>query len=370
MAHSLATATTTDEQTTPTGIEPTVLASWTSTLVRTLDERGADGRALALRAGIEPAALDVPGGRLPLSSSSRLWQLAVEVTGDPCIGLDVARNVRPSTFHGLSVGVLSSESFRDALARMVRFGAVVCSPSGRSTLLEVDGRLVYETAWPPAAAVPSHESMEAILACVVRAGRFLMGHDLSPCAVELLRPQRPADSRFEGFFGCEITYGADRYALVFPREVTDRLLPTRCDDVARTADQTVGAYLERVDTAGELVEEVRQAVAALLGGSEEVSATTIASRLAMSARTLQRRLHDEGTTVREVVAEVRMALATQAIAAGDVPVAVLAARLGFSDAAAFRRAFKRHTGLTPSAYAQRARDAGATRPDVIDLTDR
>ena len=97
----------------------------------------------------------------------------------------------------------------------------------------------------------------------------------------------------------------------------------------------------------------------LLGGGE-VSSAVVASRLAISPRTMQRRLHEEGTTFREVVAEVRLAVAKQAIAAGDAPVHVVADRLGFSDAAAFRRAFKRSTGMTPSEFAESA--IGGPRP--------
>ena len=352
MGQSLVTAAMTDRTgRTPDG--PTVLASWTATLVHTLRSRGVDGDALARQAGIDTSAFGVGGARLPLAATTRLWRLAVEATDDPCIGLDVARHVRPSTFHGLSVGVVSSDRFRDALERMVRFAAVVCSPSGRARLEDTDDGVVYETKWPPGAAMPSEESMEAILACVVRAGRFLMGHDLSPSAVEIARPVRPDLSRFEAFFGCEVTYGAPRYALVFPCSVVDAPLPSRCEEVARTADHLVGAYLERVDPGGEVTDQVRQQVATLLHGAEAVTPTGVAARLAISARTMQRRLRDEGTTFRDVVADVRVALAKQAIAAGDAPVHLLADRLGFSDAAAFRRAFKRATGFTPSEYAER-----------------
>ncbi len=328
-----------------------MLASWTATVVRALAARGVDGEGLAIEAGIDPATFEIDGARLPLAATTRLWHLAVEATGDACIGLDVARHARPGTFHGLSVGVVSSQRFREALERVVRFAAVVCSPSGRAALSEVDGHLVYETRWPPGAVVPSHESMEAILACVVRSGRFLMGRDLSPVSVELLRPERPDRSRFETFFGCEVTYGADRYALAFPRDVTDAALPSGCDVVARSADHVVGAYLERVDPGAEITGQVRHAAAALLGDGE-VTAAAVAARLAISRRTMQRRLHDEGTTFRDVVADVRMALARKAIATGDAPVHQLADRLGFSDVTAFRRAFKRSTGMTPSEYAE------------------
>ena len=331
------------------GREPSVLASWTRTLVRTLDAAGHDGIALACRAGIAPDLFDVEGARLPLSATSALWQLALDVTGDPCIGLRVARHVRPTTFHGLSVGVVSSGRFRDALTRVVRYNTVVCTPTGQPSLTEVGGRLEYAVSWPPGSALPRPESMEAILACIVRAGRFLLGHDLSPCAVELMRPTRPPSSRFEAFFDCEILYGSTRYLLAWPLDAIDRSLPTRCDELATNADRMVTTYLARIAPGAVVTDEVRHAVAELLADGE-VSSSAVASRLAMSARTMQRRLKEEGTSFRDVVTDVRVTLAKRAIEEGTTSVSLLAERLGFSDPAAFRRAFKRVTGQTPGAY--------------------
>ncbi len=123
----------------PTDAEADVLGSWTATVIHALDQCGVDGTALAIEAGIDVEGLDDPDRRVPLTKSTRLWHLAAEATGDPCVGLQVARHVRPGTFHGLSVGVVSSPSFRDALERMVRFGRVVLNPTGHADLTEVDG---------------------------------------------------------------------------------------------------------------------------------------------------------------------------------------------------------------------------------------
>ena len=44
---------------------PTVLASWTATVVRALAARGVDGEGLAIEAGIDPATFEIDGARLP-----------------------------------------------------------------------------------------------------------------------------------------------------------------------------------------------------------------------------------------------------------------------------------------------------------------
>ena len=112
----------------------------------------------------------------------------------------------------------------------------------------------------------------------------------------------------------------------------------------------VSTYLERIAPGAVVTDQVRHVVADLLADGE-VSSSRVAGRLAMSARTMQRRLQDEGTSFREVVTHVRVTLAKRAMDSGTTSVPVLADRLGFSDAGAFRRAFKRVTGLTPGAYA-------------------
>lgn len=47
---------------------------------------------------------------------------------------------------------------------------------------------------------------------------------------------------------------------------------------------------------------------------------------------------------------VRLEAAMQALASGDAPVAAIAQACGFNDQSAFARSFRKHLGLTPSAY--------------------
>ena len=55
-----------------------------------------------------PDALRDPDARVPRAALTRLWQLAVEATGDPCFGLEAPRFVAQTTFHALGYAVLAS----------------------------------------------------------------------------------------------------------------------------------------------------------------------------------------------------------------------------------------------------------------------
>jgi AraC-like DNA-binding protein len=76
---------------------------------------------------------------------------------------------------------------------------------------------------------------------------------------------------------------------------------------------------------------------------------TVARALGVSARSLRRRLAEEGTSFREVVDAALGALAKRLVSDQDGPIEAAAYAMGFSHPSAFHRAFKRWTGATPAA---------------------
>jgi len=87
-------------------------------------------------------------------------------------------------------------------------------------------------------------------------------------------------------------------------------------------------------------------------GSAKPSATSVAESLGISGQTLYRRLRAEGTTFEAVLAAMRHRLAKHWLAEKRMRVKDVAYRLGFSDPAAFSRAFKRWTGVSPETFSR------------------
>ena len=79
-------------------------------------------------------------------------------------------------------------------------------------------------------------------------------------------------------------------------------------------------------------------------------AKTMAQVLSTSARTLARRLQDEGTTFGELLDDARRTRAVRYLDDGSMSIQEIASVLGFSTGSAFHRAFKRWMGLTPREY--------------------
>jgi len=81
---------------------------------------------------------------------------------------------------------------------------------------------------------------------------------------------------------------------------------------------------------------------------EDISLASVSRQLAVSPRTLQRRLKAEGTSLREQIDAVRCRQATRLLAEGKTKLSV-AVRLGYSDDRTLRRAMRRwqDQGLPP-----------------------
>jgi AraC-like DNA-binding protein len=81
----------------------------------------------------------------------------------------------------------------------------------------------------------------------------------------------------------------------------------------------------------------------------ETGMDRIADGLGMSRQTLLRRLKAEGTTVEKILDRLRKRMALGYLEGGKASIDEVAYLVGFSDPAAFSRAFKRWTGMSPKA---------------------
>lgn len=321
-------------------------------IVRALEARGLDGRAIARDAGIAAPVLGDPDARVPLPALTRLWGLAVAATGDPCLGLAVPRFATPTSLHGLGYAVTASATLGEALERLVRFRRLIgdvielrLSRTGERHRLEID------LGSPPRVA---HEATDAVAAGIVgQVRRLLRDRRFAPLAVALRRPAPADPAAFHRTFGVRVAFGRPANVLELRRTDLARSLPSAHAELARHNDALAARYLARLRTTS-MARRVEQALTARLrSGAADKDA--VARDLGLSARSLQRRLADEGTTFRDVLQRTRVALAREYVGEGRLSITEIAFLLGFADASGFARAFRRATGSAPTAWAAGAR---------------
>jgi AraC-like DNA-binding protein len=316
-----------------------------------------DSGKLFERAGLDPAKLGDPDARYPYRGMQRLWQHAVEETGDPSFGLVVARCWHPTSLHALGYSWMASTSLRDAMERMARYVRLVSS-AATVRLVEhdqvVEFRMELESGCEP---LPAYESVDAAMATLVHMCRISYGEDFNPLRVRLRRPA-PADPRpFETLFRAPIAFSAEGNVLDFAKADLESHLLTSNPALAAANDRVIAEYLLRFERSSVATRVRARLIAQLPAG--RVDQESVAAALHMTQRTMQRRLRREGTSYKTLLEDVRRELALEYARQAHLSVNEMTYLLGYSEPGSLSRAFKRWTGCSPSGY--RAQAAGAAK---------
>jgi AraC-like DNA-binding protein len=189
------------------------------------------------------------------------------------------------------------------------------------------------------------DTVEACFALLCRSVRSLTDVDAGPSRVALRRARPDRTGDYEAVFGHRVTFGQPADACVFTSESLRTPLPD-ADTVVRSM---LRPYAERRIAAHRRVPWASAVTDLLRAGSQPGLAAT-ARALAVSPRTLQVRLLQEGTSFAALADDLRRERALTLLSQPDLAVTAIAARLGFSTPSAFTRAFRRWTGVAPSDY--------------------
>jgi len=313
---------------------------------RALSAHAIDSAALFRRAGLDPDRLRDPNARYPQAGMQRLWALATSAAGDECFGLEVAQAWHPTTFHALGYSALASETLREALLRMVRYGRVVTT-GARLELQQNDGEVTVKLL----ASLPNHQivpaSIDAGVASIVILCREGRGGQVVPVRVTLTRAEPRCSSRLRTFFACPVEFGAIENVVVFRATDLDAQLPTANAVLLRVNEQVLTDYLARLERSEVTVQVQAKLIQRLPSGDVEES--SIARALNLSLRSLQRKLEARGVTFRKLLDDTRHQLADQYLKDSTLSVSEIAYLLGFAEVSSFSRAFRRWTGRAPRA---------------------
>ncbi len=128
-------------------------------------------------------------------------------------------------------------------------------------------------------------------------------------------------------------------------EPLPRAYPKYNERLRQSADQVLSGLSRAAGVSGQVIKQLE-----IMLGGQGVTMEAVADALAMTPRTLQRRLQEEGTRFAQLRDQVRHQHACQALREPGCDMQALALELGFSDTANFYHAFKRWQGCAPGQY--------------------
>lgn len=312
-----------------------------------------DPAPLLRRAGLAKPDPEGQPQRVSAAAQGKLLEYAAEALDDSAFGLHLAEQADPRDTGILFYVAAGARDVNEAVTLFARYCRIVNEVTRVKLTRTSEGVAVEFNI----IGVPRHgvrQNVEFGLAVCLKGLREITGRNLRPSRAAFAHSRNSRLREFERFFGCPVEFGR-----ASSEGVSSDLLEFSNDVLAIpliTADPKLvhalrpfcnSAANERSTAMGTLRAAVEGELEKLLPHGK-AQRHRIADKLALSTRTLSRRLASEGTTYEEVVDQLRRSLALQYITEKSISLSQIAWLLGYEGSASFNHAFRRWTGRSPS----------------------
>lgn len=309
-----------------------------------LQESGIRLSAVLNGAGLSPDCFEQPRVLVTTEEFFALWRTIGTLSADPSIGLTLGTESRREYFDPVTLAALSSSSFGEAISQVARYKQLSCPEEICQYTSRDEWSIQFR--WLLASDTEPPVLTDLCFAWLLNIARHGTGTRISPLRIELMRPSAYARA-IEKHFGCSVRFNAQRNALVF--HATDAALPfiTRNAELLAMLAPQLDEELRQHRGQETFPEHVRASIQKKLAGRRP-KMQEIARELHISARTLQRRLQEFGSSFQQVMEEARHQLARHYLSNPELELNEAAYLLGYEDSGSFIRAFRTWEGTPPA----------------------
>ena len=290
--------------------------------------------------------LNDPDARVPVETMIDLWGAATRLTGDENFGLRLSAAVSPYQEVVIGYIVRASANLGEAIPRALRYERLV-QDDARTVIVKNEERVTLLHP-PRESGLPMpRPTIEFMFANMTRLVRESTGQPFVPQAVSFAHGPPENQSLHHQVFGPNVTFNAADHTLTFDATVLLAPLLEANPTLLAIIEAKANAALASFRDEDPFLAALRSRI---LGNLDNANLDAVAKKLAMSSRSLQRKLQSLGTTFGTVADEVRRKQADIYVADPMLSLRQTAYLLGFSDQSAFNRAFLRWHGEAPRRY--------------------
>ena len=306
-----------------------------------------DADEVLRRCGLDPAQLYKPNLRTHFSAQPQFWQAAVELSGDPCIGLHLGENMPVYKGQILEYLLLSSTTFGDGLKRVLSYQRLISDAMhGQIT----DSPEPFLTNYFSEHQYLTPHLAEAMVVSLIRFLQSVSDDKFKPTRICFTHTAKTNIKEYERVFQCPVEFNDKQFKLYFEPEILSYRSPYAEPELLSMHMQSANQHMQQL-AKRDLILEVRNQVGALLE-TGEISLETISQHLEISPRQLRHQLNLAGTSLQRIINHYRKSLSKQLLSQTDESIAEIVYLTGFSEPSTFYRAFKRWEGMTPIEYRQ------------------
>jgi AraC-like DNA-binding protein len=331
-------------------------------LFERLRRTGLDVDAILRRAKLPRSRFSVPNPQGTTAEFFALWRAVEEESGDASLGLRIGVEVLPDESNVVSLAAMHSATLGEGLQKLARYKRLVCPEKISIDVENGEARLRFE--WLLATDAPPSLLTDIIFAGITNLAQRGTMTPLRPRRLEFIR-RRANETTLKRHFRCELRFDAPHDVLVFDEAALALPMLHRNAQLLAVLVPGLERAVAEDDQGRTLADDLRGALSETMCGDRPAIAK-VAKSLGMSARTMQRRLGELGTTYQNVLDDVRRQAARRLLANTDVCIGEVAFLLGFEEVNSFVRAFHAWEGTTPVKWRERAgrRERASVRPDA------
>ncbi len=338
--------------------EASVAAGFAQALTDLAVSKGADRRALAERSGIDPKLLEDQDNRIPFTKYMALMRAAKDLSGDPALALHFGEAYDMTELSIVGLLAQAATNGADAFAQLGRYTRLIAD-------IDVEGpegtdRLVFQQEGGQMWLVDRRknpndfpELTESSFARMFVTGRRFGSPDVIR-AVHVTHAAPSYRAEYDRIFRVPVTFESDRNALLVEGSALDFKPSNPSRYVFGILSERAEALLKELESAKTTRGRVENLLLPILH-TGNINMDAIAAQLGFSRPTLFRKLKAEGATFEKVVDDLHHRMALNYLRGQKVSVNETAYLVGFSEPAAFSRAFKRWTGMSPREVRDAAR---------------
>jgi AraC-like DNA-binding protein len=272
----------------------------------------------------------------------RLWQGLEYLFNDPVFPLRLGQSVSVESFNPPIFACFCSSNLNAAFTRLAQYKPLIGPLTLKVTQSNQQTAIAFDCL-PGNLPLPS-ALIATELVFLVYIARLATRERIMPTAVSITA-NLPQIEQYESYFGVRIERG-NFNGLIFAASDAEKPFLTANGNMWSFFEPELSRRMADIGLEAKFRDRVRACLMEILA-SGQCTMGDVAQRLAVSTRTLQRRLQQEETSFQQELNHLRAKLANQYLVNTHYSSAEIAFLLGYNDASSFFRAFHTWTGKTP-----------------------
>ncbi|MDX1695607.1 MAG: AraC family transcriptional regulator ligand-binding domain-containing protein [Ketobacteraceae bacterium] len=312
--------------------------------------------------GVNPEKIlrdtDIPHGavtdiqsRISYAQYKQLIQSCMEKLEDPVLGLHFGEKLG---FHGhglIGFAAMACQNIGEAIETAIRFKKAI-SPITNMELKQFHNQ-VSLVCMPAFEGGPSQRFfVEVLFASLMYSFRYNIKDMTLNFSFDFNYDEPENLHEYHRVLGEKCTFNVPQNRICCESKILDAPLRFSNPAIVNDAKLSTSSVVQQLNQQAGFLEAVRTYVKERLPEYPDID--ELANHFNVSRSTLKRRLQAHNTSYKTIMDEMKMLTACELLESSRLSVDEISSHLYFSEGAAFRRAFKRCCGMSPSQYRKRS----------------